>query len=85
MMASTISHFALVLCLALMVGSQLAEERVKAELLDSDTVEVQQVDNEKIEVEQLDVDQVDAQPLDNEDAAIKPQALCEYRCLIGEM
>jgi hypothetical protein len=83
-MASTLSHFALVLCLVLTVRGQLDhEERVQAELIDSDAVEVGQVDVEKVEVEQVNVDQVDAQLLDNEDVEMNPLALCEYRCLIG--
>jgi hypothetical protein len=91
-MAATPIYWVLVLCIVLTVrGQQDHEGRVLAEMIDSDTVEVQQVDDENVGVEHLEpiperpleVEQVDAQPLDSEDVEVNPQALCEYRCLVG--
>jgi len=58
-MASTLSYFALVLCIVLTVrGQQDHEERVLAELIDADNVEVEQLGSNQVDIERLDYDQV---------------------------
>jgi hypothetical protein len=57
-MASTLSYIALVLCIVLTVHGQLDEERVLAELIDTDNVEVEQLGSNQVDIERLNYDQV---------------------------
>jgi hypothetical protein len=59
-MASTLSHFSLVLCIVLTVrGQQDHEGRVFSELFNSDNVDVEQLGSNKVDIERLNYDQVE--------------------------